>query len=224
VLALDHRGHGRSTNTGDADTYTVEQLASDLATLLDAEVGGEVDLLGHSMGGLVALQLALTRPDLVRSLILMDTSAWSFQSDDPDLRELLRSFFGSFDPDRGLPNLGNLPSDERPLIDEATTAEWRAAKEAMSSAFDPVAFKALGSLLWERGIESRRGRLTEIDVGVTVIAGEHDHPFVDQAPVLAEELRGEAVIVDGAYHSPQLTHADAWCATVDAHRRAVDSG
>jgi pimeloyl-ACP methyl ester carboxylesterase len=221
VLALDHRGHGRSTNTGDAASYTVDQLVADLAALLDHAVGGPVDLLGHSMGGYVALGLALDRPDLVGSLVLMDTSAWSFRSDDPGQCELFRSFFAGFDPSRGLPNLGNLPSDERPLIDAATPEGWRRRKDELSAAFDPYAFKALGGALWEQGVPSLRDRLAEIEVAATVLAGEHDHPFADQADELAKELGGEAVLIDGAYHSPQLTHADAWCAAVDHHRRGI---
>ena len=77
VITLDQRGHGHSTKTGVLDGYTVHQLVADLVTFIEV-LGGPVDLLGHSMGGRVALGTVLSRPDLVSSLVLMDTSAWSF--------------------------------------------------------------------------------------------------------------------------------------------------
>jgi pimeloyl-ACP methyl ester carboxylesterase len=223
VVALDHRGHGRSTKTGDAAGYTVGQLTDDLAAFLDTNVGEPVDLLGHSMGGLVSIELALDRPDLVRSLILMDTSAWSFQSDDPELRALLASFFETFDPSRGLPNLANLVNDETPLIEAATPDEWRARRRVLQAGFDPVALKALGAALWLTGFPPVRDRLGEITAPTTVIAGANDHPFVDQAPALGAELPdAEVVIIDGAYHSPQLTHAEAWMRALTEHLHRVD--
>jgi pimeloyl-ACP methyl ester carboxylesterase len=82
VVVVDHRGHGLSTNTGVEADYTVERLVADLAALVDSAVGRPVHLLGHSMGGRVALRLALARPDLVASLVAMDTTAWSFGLDD----------------------------------------------------------------------------------------------------------------------------------------------
>jgi pimeloyl-ACP methyl ester carboxylesterase len=48
--------------------------------------------------------------------------------------------------------------------------------------------------------------------------GEHDHPLVDQAPDLAAAVaEGRLTVIPGAYHSPQLTHADEWRAAVEAH-------
>ena len=92
VITLDQRGHGRSTKTGKLDGYTIEQLSADLAALLEAEGHGPVDLLGHSMGGRVVMGVVLARPDLVRSLILMDTSAWSFLPPDKEIRDLVHGF------------------------------------------------------------------------------------------------------------------------------------
>ncbi len=56
VVAYDHRGHGESSNTGDAATYTFAQLTADLAGFVDALGLASFDLLGHSMGGMVALR------------------------------------------------------------------------------------------------------------------------------------------------------------------------
>src|ERR1700685_1094425 len=74
VVTLDQRGHGYSTKTGHLEGYTIEQLAADLAAFLGTVGEGPVDLLGHSMGGRVVMGAVLAHPELVRSLILMDTS------------------------------------------------------------------------------------------------------------------------------------------------------
>ena len=65
-------------NTGVASTSgvvpdTIEQMATDAAALIDALGLGSVDLVGHSMGGLVAQQVAIQRPDLARKLVLVGT-------------------------------------------------------------------------------------------------------------------------------------------------------
>jgi pimeloyl-ACP methyl ester carboxylesterase len=66
-------------NTGVASTSgavpdTIEQMATDAATFIDALHLTTADLVGHSMGGLVAQQVAIQRPDLTRRLVLVGTS------------------------------------------------------------------------------------------------------------------------------------------------------
>lgn len=216
VLALDHRGHGRSSKVGDVNGYDFAQLAADLVALIEHAVDGPVDLLGHSMGGRIALEIVLERPDLVRSLILMDTSAWSFHPSDPGTRARIEGFMATFDPTGGLPDL-QLATPEDALIEASTPEQWRADKEVLSAGFDPFAMKALGTQLWSEDV-SVRDRLHEIACPVTVIAGSLDQPFADQAAALAAEVKdGRAVLIDGAYHSPQLTHADEWRRAVESH-------
>jgi pimeloyl-ACP methyl ester carboxylesterase len=223
VLTLDHRGHGHSTKTGHLDGYTIEQLSADLTALVEAEGGGPVDLLGHSMGGRVVMGLVLDRPDLVHSLILMDTSAWSFLPPDKEIRDLVHGFIHTFDPANGMPASMSLGGPEDKLTEAATPARWREEKDAIFAGMDPYAVKALGAaLLGEAADEddgtSLRDRLPAIACPTTVIVGEHDHPLVDQAPALASEVaEGRLTVIAGAYHSPQVTHAAEWLAAVEDH-------
>jgi len=218
VFSIDHRGHGRSQKLGTADRYSINRLTADLIAFVDAEVGGPVDLLGHSMGGSIALRFTLARPDLVRSLILMDTSGWSFVPSDPAVAELMGAFIASYDPSSGLPDTSALAGPEEALITAATTAEWQSVKQEMAAAFDPYALKALGAELFAGETQWIRDRLSEIACPVSVIVGEHDHPFVDQGADLAAEANGgQLAVIVGAYHSPQLTHAAEWAAAVEAH-------
>jgi len=65
VLAPDLPGLGGSTYSG---AYDVASLVEQLAALIEAEVGGRVDIVGHDWGGSLALGLAGARPDLVGRL------------------------------------------------------------------------------------------------------------------------------------------------------------
>ncbi len=70
VILTDNAGVGLSTG---AAAETVAGMARDAASLIDALGLEHVDLFGHSMGGYVAQQVAVDRPDLVRRLILVGT-------------------------------------------------------------------------------------------------------------------------------------------------------
>jgi pimeloyl-ACP methyl ester carboxylesterase len=227
VVVLDQRGHGHSTKTGTLDGYDIDQLALDLAAFLDAVAGRPVDLLGHSMGGRVVMTMALERPDLIRSLILMDTSAWSFQPDDEQVRAMVSDYIESFEPAGGMPTTLSIGGPEDDLIAAAVPRSWQSEKDARFAGMDPYAVKALGMALWSDvpdGAESLRSRLGEIACPTTVIVGEHDHPLVDQAPALAAAVpRASLTVIPGAYHSPQLTHPDEWREAVEAHLTAAEA-
>jgi pimeloyl-ACP methyl ester carboxylesterase len=70
-LSFDNRGMGRSQPAG--APISVEQMAEDAKALLDAEGWEAAHVVGHSLGGLVSLHLALTAPERVRSLSLLCT-------------------------------------------------------------------------------------------------------------------------------------------------------
>lgn len=74
VIAYDHRGQGRSADDA-ADSISMETVYADAVALIETLKLGPVHFAGLSMGGFVAMRLGARRPDLVRSLILMETSA-----------------------------------------------------------------------------------------------------------------------------------------------------
>ncbi|GGI08164.1 alpha/beta fold hydrolase [Egicoccus halophilus] len=73
-IAYDHRGQGRSAVPSEA-TIPTDLLAADAIALVEALGVGPVHVVGLSMGGFVGMRLAVWRPDLVRSLCLIETSA-----------------------------------------------------------------------------------------------------------------------------------------------------
>ena len=67
LVAFDRRGHGYTADT-DAD-FHYSDMADETVGVLEAVVGGPAHLVGWSDGGIIALLVALRRPDLVRKLV-----------------------------------------------------------------------------------------------------------------------------------------------------------
>lgn len=221
VVAFDQRGHGLSGRTGELAGNSADELSADLNALVEAVGLPPVTVLGHSLGGRVALGAVLARPDLYRSMILQDTTAWSFAPTDEAFREMIAGIFESFDPAVGPPNLA-IPGPEAELVVAATPVEWQLRSGELGAMSDPHALKALGLEMFVEGKVSVRERLAEITVPVTVIVGEFDEPFAGQAPDLAAELPdGDLVVIHGGFHMPHLTHPDLWRVAVEDHLRAV---
>lgn len=77
VIAVDMRNHGDSPREA---TQSYHDMAADLAEAIGT-LAPPVDLLGHSMGGKAAMQLALTQPDLIRRLIVADIAPVAYTHD-----------------------------------------------------------------------------------------------------------------------------------------------
>jgi 2-succinyl-6-hydroxy-2,4-cyclohexadiene-1-carboxylate synthase len=227
TLAPDQRGHGGSSNTGEAAGYTLDQLTADLAATLDGLGIASCDLLGHSMGGMVALRFALACPERLSSLILMNTSARSAEFVPPEMIQLAVQLVKA----SGTGALATLmrenarnegavaPSTQR-AIEAMGPDVWWGRIEAKLENMDPVAFISLVEALFEQA--SLLDRLGEIRCPTTVIVGEEDLPLVEPAAELASGIPG-AVRVDipDAAHSPQLENPEPWLDAVRGHLNRV---
>lgn len=211
VITVEHRGHGDSTNTGDASTYTFDQLVSDFAGVADHLDLQGYDLLGHSMGGIVAMRYALGNPGRLRSLILMDTGAGA--SEPGASHDLMRGGFALAATD-GMMAVYELIA---PFLGEgeagdAARAHVRHGYERM----DAVAFTTLGEeLLVHRSVLAE---LAALDVPTTVMVGENDGGLRGAADDLAAIIPGAVLeVIADAGHSPQTDQPAAWLAVVEAH-------
>ena len=71
VIAVDQRGHGRSPRI--SGTVTIDEAAEDLEAAIERHAAPPIDLLvGHSLGAMVCMRLALRRPGVARRLVLED--------------------------------------------------------------------------------------------------------------------------------------------------------
>lgn len=165
VVAPDLRGHGASARTGG---YSVERFAADTWRLLDQLGHAQVDVLGYSMGGAVAMQMALDRPGAVRRLILSNTLP-SFRVDTLAKRWLLWSrlmLMGWLGPRR----LSEVMT--RRLYPRPDQAELRARVARRNAQNDKNVYLETVRALTRWSIADRIGRLT---MPVLVLAAEHDY-------------------------------------------------
>lgn len=72
LVALDQRGHGMADHGG---PFTREEFVADATAAINALGLGPVLVLGHSLGGITAYQLAARHPELVRALVIEDVGA-----------------------------------------------------------------------------------------------------------------------------------------------------
>jgi pimeloyl-ACP methyl ester carboxylesterase len=185
VVAYDHRGNGRSDTT---ETPTsMSTYVEDCVAVMDELRLRRVHLYGQSFGGAVALELALTYPDRVRSAVLAATS--------PGARH-------------AIPSTARVPKD-RPWLQRYSPAYAEAHPDLVR---EDLGLEGRRSPLGERRQwEAMRDwdafdRLTEVAVPVLVLHGSEDrlmHP--DNARLLSSRIPGaELVILEGAGHAYQL--------------------
>lgn len=74
TYALDLRGHGRSGRPMDGDSYQLVNFAKDVLAMMEAEGITRAVLVGHCMGGMVALTTEVLASGLFEALVLIDTT------------------------------------------------------------------------------------------------------------------------------------------------------
>ena len=92
VIAYSRRNSCPNEWTGDGSDSTVQNNSQDLVGLIEKLGIAPVHLVGHSFGGTVAIECALRRPELVRSLVLHEPGVFSLIMD-PDRPSTLLRFF-----------------------------------------------------------------------------------------------------------------------------------
>lgn len=201
VIAVDHRGHGKSeAPTAEAD-YSIPIFSEDVHALLRMLGVDQCCLVGHSMGGFMALQLALDHPELVRALVLVDTSSGDFERA-PGYAEL-RAKLDELARSEGLEAAFEYDAANNPMRIERFKRhpELReiARQRVMSTSVDGYIYVARSFGTWRPVTE----RLHEIRVPTLVFLGEEDTPFLKASRTLEGSIsEAELVTVPDVGHSP----------------------
>jgi 3-oxoadipate enol-lactonase/4-carboxymuconolactone decarboxylase len=212
VLAMDHRGHGGSEAPKDRSSYTIVQMADDVEALI-AQTGIErYHLVGHSMGGGVAQEIALRSGARLLSLTLFGTA--------PDFNfgrvEAVRTYMENrmrIAEEQGMAALASAPSTvpDPPHVPAARKAAEAKRMAAMSVDGFIGGWNALTT--WE-GTKERAHAITAPSL---LLAGELE-PAVKSMQWLHGKIAGsELIIVPESGHSPQWERPEVFNAALGRH-------
>lgn len=197
-ISYDHRGHGQSEVTKDG--YELDNLVNDAIALIEELNLAPVHFVGMSTGGFIGMRIAIKRPDLLASLVLMDTSAQAEPPSDikkyralmwivkyigwwPVINQAMQLLFYKHfldDPQR-----------------KAEVKKWRAIISGHNKQ---------GMIRFGKGIFSRScilEKLSKIDLPTAIIVGEKDVSTTpDCSKTMANAIKGSKLyIISDAGHS-----------------------
>ena len=200
VITWDERGFGETEF--DHKPFTYWDSAADCLGLLDHLGIDRAVLGGMSQGGFLSLRAALSAPERVRALVLIDTQAGV---EDPvrlpAYRQMQQTWLEAGPVDELVETIANLIIGD-PQLNTAWIAKWRK--------LDREALREPGNCLFDR--DDISGRLGEISCPALVFHGTADQSIeMERAEELCRGLSGcrELVRIDGATHASNLTHPEA---------------
>ncbi|SPJ34722.1 alpha/beta fold hydrolase [Kushneria phyllosphaerae] len=211
VVAVDLRNHGRSGHTSG---MRYEDMAADVLSVMDQLDIQQCDLLGHSMGGKVAMTMARCHPQRVARLIVADIAPIAYEHGHDDIFRAHR------------------------LVEDALPESRKEADEAMAEAIDNRTtrqFLATNLMRDDQGILGWRVGLDFIEEGygdivappggeapytgpALVLRGEHSDYVTDDAlPVIADIMPASKVdTIKGAGHWLHAEQPEAFIRAIDA--------
>ena len=205
VILPDLRGHGASSPA--TALCTVSDLAADMVGLLDHLGAGPVVLCGLSLGGMVALQMAVDQPNRVASIVVANSGA-SFSG--PENTAIVDAWTELFLQEDG--PLKRLRATWPTLVNDAfrESAQGRAAFNAWARVLATVQGLSLCHVAKGMTQFDLRGRLAAIRAPALVISGEHDCLFSpDQSREISGQIAGSRCsVISGASHLSSLDSSD----------------
>jgi pimeloyl-ACP methyl ester carboxylesterase len=210
VIVADLRNHGRSPH---ADEMTYEAMAADVAALIERlSPERPLTLIGHSMGGKAAMRLALTRPQLLARLVVVDIAPRGYRGNQDAVFSALHH------------------------LDPATLASRAEADARLAQWLPDPALRAflLANLVQEEGVLRWRVNLPALTASVgdiegfpvtpgtryrgpTLFVAGRESSYLDEGdPVLIRQFFPQAAIdwIDGAGHWVHAERPDAFLAAV----------
>ena len=209
VLRYDHRGHGGSAVP--AGPYLMDALVDDAARLVREWGRGPVVFVGLSMGGMVGQGLAVCHPELVKGLVLANTSA--------QYPEAAKAVWAG--------RIATVEAQGLEAVVDATMERWfcaayRGAHPDVVAGFRAMVLRndAAGYMASCHAVANVDwlGRLGELTCPTLIIAGEHDLGApVAMSQAMAERIAGaELVVLADAAHIRVVEQPAAFARHLDA--------
>ncbi|OZG71735.1 alpha/beta hydrolase [Hahella sp. CCB-MM4] len=220
-ITFDFRGQGQSEVT--ASGYDMDTLANDTAEMIKTLNCAPCHFVGLSMGGFIGQRLAINYPTLIKSLVLLETSADPEPEENiPRYRKLnfIARWFGfGIVAERVMP----IMFGQKFLTDPTRTQQRALWKQRM------IANRRLGTTRAVKGVIDRKGmydQLDSINVPTLIIVGDQD---VATIPAKSERMRdringSRMVVIPGAGHTSTVEEPVAVNKTLEEFLRSLSGG
>ena len=212
VVSVDLAGHGLTSAPSDLARYTMPETVRDLDAIASQVGAARADWVGYSMGGRVALHMALAYPSRVRSLVIESASAGIEDAQSRARRRHSDDALAERIEQRGIEWFadywGTLPLFETQWeLPPATLSALRQRRLENSTAGLALSLRGMG----QGAHDYVGGRLREIQGDVLFLAGDRDLKYLEVARRAAAAVPGaRCVIVPGAGHTVHLESPDAF--------------
>jgi pimeloyl-ACP methyl ester carboxylesterase len=208
-VVIDHRGHGRSDKP--AGGYSIQEHASDVAAVMDAAKIDKAVIVGNSIGGMMAMQLCLARPERVLGLVIQSSGTALSEGLPKEVMEaMIRDRDATFN--QLLEGAVSARTKrERPEILDLVKAYFMIESNWPRHVFDSAVKDPNGVFNW-----NIKSRLKDIKRPTLVIAGEEDNA----TPVAANKFLADSIpgakfnVIKDVGHFYQLEQPAACNATL----------
>lgn len=206
LVIPDLLGHGESDVPTDPRRYAMQETTADLKAIMDYFDLSQVDLLGYSMGGRIALGFAITYPTCVRRLVLEGASPGLQMEEDRRQRIELDEVLARFILEEGI----------RAFVDRWESLPLFASQERLPSAVlgrqreIRLSHRAVGLASSLQGIGTGRQPsywldLADFESPTLLVTGGLDPKFTDLNRHMQEQFQNaEHVVLADAGHTPHL--------------------
>ena len=215
VITFDVRGHGQSDKPD--GPYSIPLFATDTAALLRALDAVPATIVGLSMGGMIAFQLAVDMPDLVRRLVVVNSmpeakldslrDQWIYWS-----RRLASRVFGMRATGRMIARRIFVKPEQGTLRNQFIE-RWAANdKQAYLATIDAIAG-------W--GVEDRLGDIT---CPTLIVAADEDYtPVSVKREYVAQIPNAKLVVINDSHHATPVERPQAFNHALDAFLQSADA-
>jgi len=224
VIAVDLAGYGKSEPVGDSDAID-DQIATVVGVLNHLNIASAV-VVGHSMGGVVALAMAHQVPDRVRALVVVDSGTTAMGTGHLLLiSTAFRVFNSVFRPQTGLPAFVARRPWLRSILFAVSMEHPTALSTALARQLLPK-MAAPGFMTTMKAVTDylRTAGPPSVECPTLVIWGANDRILpMSMGRDLAAQISGaELVVFDGVGHSPMLEVPEQFNGAIERFLRELD--